>query len=188
MKRIITILISVMCLLTQMNVFADTQAENPVEETVTQEAAQNAADNDNENNTVSDTVEDKKEEEKKTVNAITVIVNGEELVSDVEPKIVNDRTMLPMRAIFEILGARVTWVAEHKTIFAVAGPHLMVLQIGNDVMSLQKVSDDTTEVITLDAPPYIYKDRTLVPVRAVAEAMDAKVEWDAETRTVTINQ
>ena len=186
MKRIIAILLSCFCLTTQMYAFADIEAENTMEETVTQEIEE--SNNKTENNTVEDTVEDTEGKEEKSADTITVIVNGEELVADVEPQIVNDRTMLPMRAIFEALGAKVTWAAEHKTIFATAGPRLMVLQIGNDVMSVQKISDNSNEVITLDAPPYMYKDRTLVPVRAIAEAMEAKVDWNAETRTVTISQ
>ena len=45
--------------------------------------------------------------------------------------------------------------------------------------------DNGTE-LTLDAPPRIVNDRTLIPLRAVAEAFGAQVGWDETTQTVTV--
>lgn len=118
---------------------------------------------------------------------ITVLVNGEQLVTDVAPQIVNDRTMLPMRAIFEALGANVSWVEKDRLIFATKGEYMIVMQIDNDQMSVQTVTSDENTAISLDVAPFIYNSRTLVPVRAVAESLDAQVDWVAETRTVIIN-
>ena len=119
---------------------------------------------------------------------ITVTINGTPLVSDVAPQIVNDRTMLPMRAIFEALGANVTWMGEDKLIFATKGDSMIVLQIDNPKMSVQKIGNDENIGVNLDTPPYIKDDRTMVPVRAIAESLDAKVEWLGETKTVVITQ
>lgn len=119
---------------------------------------------------------------------ITVTINGTPLVSDVAPQIVNDRTMLPMRAIFEALGANVTWMDEDKLIFATKGDSMIVLQIDNPKMSVQKIGNNENIAVTLDTPPYIKDDRTMVPVRAIAESLDAKVEWIGETKTVVITQ
>ena len=118
---------------------------------------------------------------------ITVLVNGEQLVTDVAPQIVKDRTMLPMRAIFEALGANVSWVEKDRLIFATKGEYMIVMQIDNNQMSVQTVTSDENTAISLDVAPFIYNSRTLVPVRAVAESLDAQVDWVAETRTVIIN-
>lgn len=117
---------------------------------------------------------------------ITVNVNGEVLQTDVAPQIVNDRTMLPMRAIFEKLGATVTWMGADKLIFATKGSCMIVMQIGNNKMSVQRTDSEENNAVELDAAPYIYEDFTLVPVRAVAEALEADVEWVGETGTVNI--
>ena len=61
---------------------------------------------------------------------ITVIVNGAVLQTPVSPELVNDRTMLPMRAIFEAMGAKVNWAADDQMIFATRGESLLVLKIG----------------------------------------------------------
>ncbi len=119
-------------------------------------------------------------------DGITVYVNGEEIVSDVPAMIINDRTVLPMRTIFEKLGANVTWMAEDQLIFATKGEDMMVMQIGNSQMSVQTIDEDCIEVVDLDTAPFVYNDRTFVPVRAVAEALDANVVWDSETQTVNV--
>lgn len=117
---------------------------------------------------------------------ITVLINGVKLETEVAPKIVEGRTMLPMRAIFEELGATVTWMQEDKIIFATKGECLIVMQIDNNMMSVRKSGDENNKSVTLDVAPFIESDRTLVPVRAVAEALQAKVNWDNDTRTVII--
>ena len=119
-------------------------------------------------------------------DGMTVYVNGEEIVSDVPAMIINDRTVLPMRTIFEKLGANVTWMAEDQLIFATKGEDMMVMQIGNSQMSVQTIDEDCIEVVDLDTAPFVYNDRTFVPVRAVAEALDANVVWDSETQTVNV--
>ena len=64
---------------------------------------------------------------------------------------------------------------------------MIVMQIDNNQMSVQTVTSDENTAISLDVAPFIYNSRTLVPVRAVAESLDAQVDWVAETRTVIIN-
>lgn len=110
-----------------------------------------------------------------------MILNSDIVVElDVPPTIINDRTMLPLRAIFEALGATVTWEEETKTVFAIKDDVMVAMQIGQDVMY---TSDKR---IDLDSPSVIVEDRTLVPVRAIAEAFGNKVEYDDEAKTVTI--
>lgn len=111
---------------------------------------------------------------------ITVILDGSTLAFDVEPEIIGDRTVVPMRAIFEALGAEVEWDDSQKMIYATNGETSVNMQIHNPCMYVNG------EEITLDQVPIIKDDRTLVPVRAVAESFDADVEWYGDTQTVLI--
>lgn len=113
-------------------------------------------------------------------NVITVIVDGNTVNFDVPPQIINDRTMVPVRAIFEALGAAVEWNNETRTVTATKAETVVSLTIDSNVI---KVND--TEK-TVDVPAMIVNDRTLVPVRAISEAFECTVEWNQETYTVTV--
>ncbi len=121
-----------------------------------------------------------------SAEGITVFINGNELDAPLAPQLVNDRTMFPMRAIFESLGANVQWFEKDEIIFATKGDTLITLKIGSYEMVLQRVTSEKPEIINLDVAPYIVDDHTLVPVRAVAEALKANVEWIDETQQVII--
>ena len=120
-------------------------------------------------------------------NEVTVKVNNFVIKSPVPAQIVNDRTMLPMRSIFERVGAKVTWIEAEKIIFATKGSLLVTMQIDNNVMSVQQIENDEIKKIELDSAPFIKDGSTMVPVRAVAESLGYNVGWDSETRTVNIN-
>lgn len=113
---------------------------------------------------------------------ITVNVNGKVLAFDVQPQIINDRTMVPMRGIFEALGATVEWNDATKTVTATDGMSFVEITIGSTTI---KVNGAET---TIDTAPCIVDGRTLVPARFVAEAMGCEVGWDAATRTVYITK
>lgn len=113
---------------------------------------------------------------------IKVLLNGEELSFDVPPQLINDRTMVPMRKIFESMGATVEWEESTQTIYATKGDISITMQIDNTVIKVNN------EEITLDVPPQLVDSRTLVPVRAVAESLQAKVEWDDPNQTVIITK
>ncbi|MCD8181119.1 MAG: copper amine oxidase N-terminal domain-containing protein [Firmicutes bacterium] len=112
---------------------------------------------------------------------IKILLDGAQLEFDVPPQIIDGRTLVPMRAIFEALGAQITWDGGTQTVTAEKGSTVVEMAIGSAVMSVN------SEEITLDVPPQIIDDRTLVPARAVAESFDADVEWDGETQTVIIS-
>lgn len=86
-------------------------------------------------------------------SGIKVVINGEQTTFEVAPALVNDRTMLPMRAIFEALKADVYWDEETETITAVKGDKTVVLQILNTVMTIDG------EQVILDVPPLLLSDR-----------------------------
>lgn len=113
---------------------------------------------------------------------ITVTVNGDEISFDQPPVIEDGRTLVPVRAIFEALGAEVNWNENTQTVTSQRGDISIHLTIGNNSM------DKNGEKILLDVPAKIIEGRTLVPARAVAEAFDCAVDWDGENRRVIIEQ
>ena len=106
-------------------------------------------------------------------NDIKVFLDGQAIEFDVAPIIENDRTLVPLRAIFEAMGAEVEWDEDTRTVISAKGDDLCVFQIDG-------------EAKTLDVPAMIKDDRTLIPLRAVSEAYGCNVEWDGDTYTVTI--
>ncbi len=117
-----------------------------------------------------------------TTNAqdITVTVNGNAVSFDQPPIIQDSRTLVPLRAIFEAMGASVEWNGETKTVTANRGSDTVSLTIGSNTLY------KNDETVTLDVPAQIVNDRTLVPARAVAESFGAFVDWNSETQTVII--
>ena len=111
---------------------------------------------------------------------ITVFLDGEQLSFDVEPTLESARALVPMRVIFEALGAKVSW--DNDTFTAIAVKNDLTIKITIDDMKLYK----NDEVIELDVPARLINCRTLVPARAVSEGMGAKVDWDNENRRVII--
>lgn len=114
-------------------------------------------------------------------NVITICVNSVILETDTAPYIKNDRTMVPMRAIFEALGAEVLWDNEAKTAIGIKGGEEVKITIGENALY------KNGEKIELDAVAEIINDRTMVPVRAVSEAFGAEVLWDNENKAVQIS-
>ncbi len=121
---------------------------------------------------------------------ITVLLDGQEIEFDVPPMIIDDRALVPMRVIFEALGATVDWDGETGLITAFKDTVNDGFKIIQMVIDNSEISVDTgsygAKKITLDVPPMIIDDRTLVPIRAVSESLDCSVDWNSETRTVTI--
>ncbi|MCH5185168.1 MAG: copper amine oxidase N-terminal domain-containing protein [Oscillospiraceae bacterium] len=115
-------------------------------------------------------------------DGISVFINGNKLSSDTEPFIENDRTLVPMRAIFEALGANVIWDGETHTVFAVRGNDLISIQ------TEQKNAFVNSEERELDVPAKIVNDRTFVPLRFISEALGCTVDWDGSSQTVTITE
>ena len=114
-------------------------------------------------------------------NGITVKIDGQAIAFDVSPQIINNRTMVPMRKIFETLGATVEWDQNTKTVTSTKGGTTVTLTIDNPNMNVNG------NVVTLDTPACIVDNRTLVPVRAIAEAFQTEVNWDESTKTVSIS-
>lgn len=113
-------------------------------------------------------------------DGIRVLVDGRELKFDVAPVLENNRTLVPMRAIFEALGAEMYWDNDSQTASALKADTGIAVQIGNPTANVNN------KAVGLDVPPKIIGGRIMVPLRFVSEALGCKVGWDGKTLTVTI--
>lgn len=122
-----------------------------------------------------------------TANAqeITVNLNGEKLEFDVAPEIIDGCTMVPLRRIFEEIGALVKWDGETNTVTARKGAKTVSMTIGEKAVTVTK--NDTSEKADTDAALVVVSGRTLFPLRAAAESFGLDVSWDNETKTAEIS-
>ena len=110
----------------------------------------------------------------------TVYLDDSKLEFDVPPQIVSGRTLVPMRTIFEALGASISWNNTTKTV-----------QGSKDSINLKMTINSNTyyindEAKTTDVAPMILNGRTLVPLRIIAESLQCKVDYNGSTNVVTI--
>ena len=112
---------------------------------------------------------------------ITVKVNDTVIrFPDQKPIIQNERTLVPIRFVAEALGYDVDWNEKDNT--AVIDDGKIVLYIGTNKAKINGKS------VTLDVASTVVRDRTMVPLRVIAETLDCSVDWIGETKTVLINQ
>lgn len=113
---------------------------------------------------------------------INVYYEGEMLVFDVEPQIVNNYTMVPARTVFEAMGAKVKWDEETQTVTVKKKKKSISMIIGGEIIN------QDGQVIDSEAAPVVLNDRTLVPIRLIAEFLGAQVEWDENANSVYITE
>lgn len=113
---------------------------------------------------------------------IALLLDGEELALDVFPEVKNQRTMVPIRAVAEALGATVDWVQETQEILMTRAGVTVTMTMD----STAAVIDGKT--VEMDVAPYATNGRTLIPARYVAEFFDQKVDWDGDKRQVLITE
>lgn len=118
-------------------------------------------------------------------NEITINVNGTAIETQTPPVIVNERTLVPLRAVSNALGCDIAWDGDTKGITVTDGTNLVFTWIGRDnafVTSAVAIVDH----IMLDSPPVIMNNYTMVPIRAISEIFGAQVDWNDATRSVDI--
>ena len=110
-------------------------------------------------------------------------VNGQEKNIDDDgtaPTIVNDRTLVPVRAIIESMGGSVNWDSDTSTAMLEYNNDIITLTIGSETAYFNDNAN------TLDTAPQIINDRTMLPIRFIAESFKFDVEWEQGTQTITI--
>lgn len=118
-----------------------------------------------------------------TINKPIMTINGTEKNIDDEgntPVIVNNRTLLPVRAVVEAMGGSVEWDGNSRTVVLKKNTDTIQLKIDSYTALLNN------EEHTLDTVPIIINDRTMLPIRFIAESFDFNVEWNEENQQVII--
>ena len=113
---------------------------------------------------------------------LTVLFDGRPMVFDVPPQIINGSTMVPMRAIFDALGAAIAWDGDTSTITATRGATVVILTVDSRIATVNG------NAVELNEPAVVINGRALVPIRFVSDALGAAVGWDGSTRTVSITR
>lgn len=114
---------------------------------------------------------------------ITVVVNGTKVdFPDEQPYYTGERVMVPVRFVSEQLGGEVAWFEKTKTVTVMDKTNAVALTVDSP-----EVTANNTE-ITLDIAPTVRNDRTYVPLRLISEALGAQVDWEEDTKTVTITR
>lgn len=112
-------------------------------------------------------------------------VNGTEKPIDAEgtaPVVVNDQTLLPVRAVVEEMGGAVHWDGEAQTVLLAYKDDIITLGINNPTAFLNDKKN------TLDAVPSIINDRTMLPIRFIAESFGYMVDWNGAEQKVIISK
>lgn len=114
------------------------------------------------------------------VPPIAVTVNGKPLTFDTQPTVIDERVLVPIRVIFNALGADVDWDDNTRSAIAKGRGHKVVIGLGNSFFT----KDGKT--IPLDVPAQSIDGRILVPVRAISQAFDCDVDWNGDAGQVII--
>ena len=112
--------------------------------------------------------------------SISLQINGSEISAEVPPTVIDGRTMVPVRDIFEACGANVTWDPATKKITGSKGGKNVVMQVGSNKLYMN------SSVATMDCTPVIIEGRTLAPARYVALGFGGTTQWDALNKVVVI--
>ena len=111
---------------------------------------------------------------------VVITVDKAIVKTDVPPINVQGQTLVPVRGIFNAFKADIDWIACEQRVFVRKDTTVIWLRIGD---AHAKVNDD---IIPLAVPAMIYRGRTMVPLRFIAESLGAQVNWDPATQTITI--
>ncbi|MNV20224.1 hypothetical protein D3C71_1111140 [compost metagenome] len=102
--------------------------------------------------------------------------------------LVEGSTMVPMRSIFETLGASVEWKEASQQVVAKKEDKTIFLTIGRSQATVRVVTSEGNQDrgVTLTQSPQLINSVTYVPLRFVSEALGAEVSWDANSQTAFI--
>lgn len=115
---------------------------------------------------------------------VTIYINEERIETDQPPVIKHSRTFVPVRVIAENLGAQVFYLSNERAVSIETGDKIIYIPIGKKEMWVGTA--ELAGPVPLDAPAFIKNNRTMLPLRAIAEMFDMDVAWDGEAREVKI--
>lgn len=113
---------------------------------------------------------------------VKVILDNWDLTMDVSPKMKNQRTMVPVRAVGEAIGADVEWVADKQQVVMTRAGSTVIMTLNSTTATIDG------EAVEMDVAPYAIGGRTLIPARYVAEFFGQKVTWDGKEKRVLITE
>jgi hypothetical protein len=121
-----------------------------------------------------------------TIDIKTMTVDSARVVLDAPAAIVEDRTLVPLRAVVEHLGGSIVWDAKTRQVTLKARGTTIILTIGKSTALVNgkslAIDPKNSKVV-----PVLSSSRTMLPLRFVSENLGLQVGWDAETRTITVN-
>jgi len=112
---------------------------------------------------------------------IQVLVNDRTVRFDTQPIENYGRVMVPIRGVFELLGAKVTYDDSSQIVIVQRGEDQIKIKVGDDFATKNE------QVIYTKSRAIMRRGRVLVPLRFLSEALDAKVAWMGDSRTVRIS-
>ncbi|MCK5744486.1 MAG: copper amine oxidase N-terminal domain-containing protein [Caldisericia bacterium] len=112
-------------------------------------------------------------------------LDGKSVEMDVVPVIKNGRTLLPARYVTEPFGGEVFWDGDEKKVTYILADKIVELWIGKSTAKVNgievQIDPNNPEVV-----PTIINDRTMVPIRFLAESLGCSVEWIADTKEIIL--
>lgn len=124
-------------------------------------------------------------ENSERVNEASIIYDGVPLEFDVAPVNENGTILVPMRTVFEALGAKVKWDAQTQSVSARKSSKTYAMTLGEKTISVSK-NDEVTNTSTAEEALQLIDDRTMIPLRALSELFGLAVDWNDKTKTVTL--
>ena len=116
-----------------------------------------------------------------------IIYEGQEIEFETAPVNIDGTILVPMRAVFEALGAKVKWDGETQSVEAKKKSKTYNLTLGNAEITESK-NGEIKESVTAEQAPQLVNDSTMIPLRAVGELFGLEVEWNGDTKTVTLTE
>ena len=117
-----------------------------------------------------------------TLNKPYVILNDKVLCFDVPPEVENDRILVPMRFLFEQMGAEVEWDNDTQTATVLQESDEIAFQINNLSANVN------SQPQTMDVPARLINDKTMIPLRFLSEHLGYTVEWDGTNNMAIVTQ
>lgn len=124
------------------------------------------------------------EEKLSLIDAPAILLDGQPLVlsRDSWPEVVENRTMLPIRALAESIGCWVEWDGENQTVTIQRAGDVLTFTMGSSTATLGGLE------FSLETAPYVRDGRTFLPARAFLETMEQSVEWVRGPNVISVTE